>query len=69
MVLYPWLQLNTVVEELRQMSPSKRLPLIILHINRVNGGPAQNPKNRRLIENWKKNGAIYATPQGSNDDW
>ncbi|RDY01566.1 Proteinaceous RNase P 1, chloroplastic/mitochondrial, partial [Mucuna pruriens] len=62
-------QLNTVVEQLRQMSPLKRLPLVILHISRVNGGPAQNPKNRRLIENWKKSGALYATPQGSNDDW
>nr|KYP48308.1 hypothetical protein KK1_030000 [Cajanus cajan] len=62
-------QLNTVVEQLRQMSPSKRLPLVILHISRVNGGPAQNPKNRRFIENWKKNGALYVTPQGSNDDW
>ncbi|KAH1212183.1 Proteinaceous RNase P 1, chloroplastic/mitochondrial [Glycine max] len=47
-------QLNTVVEQLRQISPSKRLPLIILHISRVRGGPAQNPKNMRLIENWKK---------------
>ncbi|KAL2318517.1 hypothetical protein Fmac_032393 [Flemingia macrophylla] len=62
-------QLNTVVEQLRQMSPSKRLPLVILHISRVNGGPAQNPKYRRFIENWKKNGALYTTPQGSNDDW
>ncbi|XP_027344418.1 proteinaceous RNase P 1, chloroplastic/mitochondrial-like [Abrus precatorius] len=62
-------QLNSVVEQLHQMSPSKRLPLIILHKNRVTGGPAQNPKYRRLIENWKNNGALYATPQGSNDDW
>ncbi|BAT82638.1 hypothetical protein VIGAN_03268300 [Vigna angularis var. angularis] len=62
-------RLNTVVEQLRQISPSKRFPLVILHASRVYGGPAQNPKNRRLIENWKKNGALYATPQGSNDDW
>ncbi|KAK7376922.1 hypothetical protein VNO80_02342 [Phaseolus coccineus] len=60
---FSFLRLNTVVEQLRQMSPSKRLPLIILHISLVNGGPAQIPKNRRLIENWKKNGALYATPQ------
>lgn len=51
------------------MSPSKRLPLVILHQSRVNGGPAQNPKNKRLIETWKKAGALYATPGGSNDDW
>ncbi|XP_061374808.1 proteinaceous RNase P 1, chloroplastic/mitochondrial-like [Gastrolobium bilobum] len=61
--------LNSVVQQLRQMSPSNRLPLIILHVSRVTGGPAQNPNNRRLIENWKNNGALYATPQGSNDDW
>ncbi|KAK7374452.1 hypothetical protein VNO80_07882 [Phaseolus coccineus] len=60
---FSFLRLNTVVEQLRQISPSKGLSLIILHISRVNGGPAQNPKNRRLIENWKKNGALYATPQ------
>jgi len=40
-----------------------------LHVNRVTGGPAQNPNNKRLIENWKKNGVLYATPHGSNDDW
>lgn len=62
-------QLDYVVRQLRQLSPSKRLPLIILHVNRVTGGPAQNPNNKRLIENWKKNGVLYATPHGSNDDW
>ncbi|EEF36338.1 multidrug resistance pump, putative [Ricinus communis] len=62
-------QLNTVVSKLRQMSPSKRLPLIILHRSRVTGGPAQNPNNMKLLEFWKKSGALYATPTGSNDDW
>lgn len=62
-------QLDYAVRQLRQLSPSKRLPLIILHVNRVTGGPAQNPNNKRLIENWKKNGVLYATPHGSNDDW
>ncbi|KAJ1394653.1 Tetratricopeptide-like helical domain superfamily [Sesbania bispinosa] len=66
---FSFYQLNSVVQKLRQISPSKRLPLIILHVNRVNGGPAQSPNNRRLIENWKQNGVLYATPQGSNDDW
>lgn len=51
------------------MSPSKRLPLIILHKNRVTGGPAQHPNNKKLLESWKKSGALYATPPGSNDDW
>ncbi|ONI31014.1 hypothetical protein PRUPE_1G287700 [Prunus persica] len=62
-------QLNTLVNRLRQMSPSKRLPLVILHTNRVTGGPAQNPNNKKLLESWKKAGALYATPAGSNDDW
>lgn len=62
-------QLNMVVKKLRQMSPSKRLPLVILHKNRVTGGPAQHPNNKKLLEHWKNSGALYATPLGSNDDW
>ncbi|OMP05195.1 hypothetical protein CCACVL1_02016, partial [Corchorus capsularis] len=62
-------QLNNVVNKLRQMSPSKRSPLVILHQARVSGGPAGNPSNRKLLENWKKAGTLYATPAGSNDDW
>ncbi|KAB1226631.1 Proteinaceous RNase P 1, chloroplastic/mitochondrial [Morella rubra] len=66
---FSFFQLNNVVKQLRQMSPSKRLPLIILHKNRVTGGPAQHPNNKKLLESWKKSGALYATPPGSNDDW
>ncbi|KDP42693.1 hypothetical protein JCGZ_23633 [Jatropha curcas] len=62
-------QLNSVVVKICQMSPSKILPLIILHENRVDGGPARNPNNKKLLEFWKKSGALYATPAGSNDDW
>ncbi|CAL5199919.1 unnamed protein product [Lathyrus oleraceus] len=62
-------QLNNVVRQLRQLSPSKRLPLIILHVNRVTSGPARNATYKRLIENWKSSGVLYATPHGSNDDW
>lgn len=64
-----WLQLSSVVNHLRQISPSKRLPLVILHKSRVTGGPAQKPNNQKLLESWKKSGALYATPSGSNDDW
>ncbi|KAF2291827.1 hypothetical protein GH714_035756 [Hevea brasiliensis] len=66
---FSFYQLNTVVGKLHQMSPLKRLPLIILHRSRVTGGPAQNPRNKNLLEFWKKSGALYATPAGSNDDW
>ncbi|GKV29407.1 hypothetical protein SLEP1_g38339 [Rubroshorea leprosula] len=62
-------QLKDVVNKLHQMSPSKRLPLVILHRNRVTGGPARDPNNMKLLESWKKSGALYATPFGSNDDW
>lgn len=51
------------------MSPSKRMPLVILHKSRVSGGPALNPNNKKLLDMWKKSGALYATPPGSNDDW
>uniref|UniRef100_A0A2N9G762 ribonuclease P n=1 Tax=Fagus sylvatica TaxID=28930 RepID=A0A2N9G762_FAGSY len=64
---FSFYQLNSVVKQLRQMSPSKRLPLIILHKN-VTGGPAQHPNNKKLLEHWKNSGALYATPPGSNDD-
>lgn len=62
-------QLRSVVNKLRQMSESKKLPLIILHKSRTTGGPAQHPNNKKLLESWKKAGALYATPHGSNDDW
>ncbi|XP_031261585.1 proteinaceous RNase P 1, chloroplastic/mitochondrial [Pistacia vera] len=62
-------QLNNVVKKLQSESPSKRLPLVILHKNRVTGGPARNPNNMKLLEFWKNSGALYATPPGSNDDW
>ncbi|XP_050375044.1 proteinaceous RNase P 1, chloroplastic/mitochondrial [Argentina anserina] len=66
---FSFFQLNNVVNQLQQMSPAKRLPLVILHQSRTNGGPAQIPKNKALLESWKKSRALYATPPGSNDDW
>ncbi|KAI9187388.1 hypothetical protein LWI28_027525 [Acer negundo] len=62
-------QLKTIINKLRQISPSKRMPLVILHRSRVSGGPAQHPKNKTLLETWKASGALYVTPPGSNDDW
>ncbi|CAH2059812.1 unnamed protein product [Thlaspi arvense] len=66
---FSFFQLNNVVQRLQHISPSKRLPLVILHKSRVIGGPATYPKNRALLEKWKNAGALYATPPGSNDDW
>lgn len=51
------------------MSPSKKLPLIILHSHRLKYGPADKPNNKRLLESWRRAGVLYATPPGSNDDW
>lgn len=64
-----YLQLNNTVNGLRQMSLSEKLPLVVLHCNRVRGGPADNPNNKRLLESWRRAGALYTTPPGSNDDW
>ncbi|XP_020686158.2 proteinaceous RNase P 1, chloroplastic/mitochondrial isoform X1 [Dendrobium catenatum] len=61
-------QLNYIVNGLRQMSSSEKLPLVVLHCSRVRGGPADNPNNKRLLESWRRAGALYATPPGSNDD-
>ncbi|KAL5982723.1 Proteinaceous RNase P 1, chloroplastic/mitochondrial [Asimina triloba] len=65
---FSFFQLNSVVNGIRHMSPSKKLPLVILHSRRVRGGPADNPNNKKLLESWRKSGALYATPTGSNDD-
>lgn len=62
-------QINAVANELKQMSQSKKMPLIILHNRRTRGGPADSPRNKQLILNWRKAGALYTTPTGSNDDW
>ncbi|KAE9445888.1 hypothetical protein C3L33_22207, partial [Rhododendron williamsianum] len=66
---FNFFQLNSIVRQLQRMSPSKRLPLVVLHKSRVTGGPAQYDKNKKLLESWNKSGALYATPRGSNDDW
>ena len=63
------LQVNSVVNAIQRVTKSKKLPLIILHRNRVNGGNAKAPYNQKILESWRKAGALYATPPGSNDDW
>lgn len=62
-------QINAVANELKKMSRSKKMPLIILHNRRTREGPADMPINKQLINNWRKAGALYTTPTGSNDDW
>ncbi|KAL5213760.1 hypothetical protein ABZP36_002912 [Zizania latifolia] len=60
---------NSVVNGIQRITKSKKLPLIVLHKKRVNGGPAKLPHNQKLLERWQRAGALYATPPGSNDDW
>eukprot|EP00253_Pinus_taeda_P010705 PITA_10705 len=62
-------QLNVVVNSIRERSREKKWPLIILHNKRTRVGPANEPMNKLLIEKWKRVGALYTTPTGSNDDW
>ncbi|WCJ28844.1 proteinaceous RNase P 1 [Euphorbia peplus] len=66
---FSFTQLHSVVGRMCQINPSKKLPLVILHRSRVNGGPAQNPNNKKLLDFWRNSSALYATPAGSNDDW
>ncbi|PWA78661.1 proteinaceous RNase P 1 [Artemisia annua] len=62
-------QLKSAVNSTRRLSPSNRLPLVILHSGRVKGQQNWNQKNRMALQHWKESGALYVTPQGSNDDW
>uniref|UniRef100_A0A1D1ZH13 ribonuclease P n=1 Tax=Anthurium amnicola TaxID=1678845 RepID=A0A1D1ZH13_9ARAE len=60
-------QVGVVVKELLESGLGKR-PLVILHNKRVLA-LMKNDFNRHLLEDWKAQGALYATPNGSNDDW
>lgn len=51
------------------MSPTKKLPLIVLHDGRAWTGPARDPNNRQLLQRWWRSGMLYTVPAGSNDDW
>ncbi|KAL3532463.1 hypothetical protein ACH5RR_005984 [Cinchona calisaya] len=62
-------KVNAVVNGIRQMLPSKKWPLIVLHNRRLTGDKMNEPVNKALIEKWKNADALYATPTGSNDDW
>ncbi|XP_010249682.1 PREDICTED: proteinaceous RNase P 1, chloroplastic/mitochondrial-like isoform X2 [Nelumbo nucifera] len=62
-------KVNAVVNGIRQILPSKKWPLIVVHNKRITGDRMDQPTNRTLIEKWKNADALYATPTGSNDDW
>ncbi|PIN18156.1 Ribonuclease P [Handroanthus impetiginosus] len=60
---------NRIANGIRQMLPSRKWPLIILHNRRITGEKMDEPFYRSMIEKWKNADALYATPTGSNDDW
>ncbi|KAI3924841.1 hypothetical protein MKW98_031092 [Papaver atlanticum] len=60
-------QLEAVVKELYETS-QRKWPLIILHNKRYRSLTA-NPSNRKILDWWRAQGALYTTPNGSNDDW
>ncbi|KAI3790170.1 hypothetical protein L2E82_03008 [Cichorium intybus] len=62
-------KVNTISNGIRQMLPSKKWPLIILHNKRITGNNMDEGLNKTLVEKWKTADALYATPTGSNDDW
>jgi hypothetical protein len=63
------LQLNSVVEGIKEKMGSKREPLILLHHRRTRGGPANSSLAITALSRWQETHSIYTTPTGSNDDW
>ncbi|GMH07322.1 hypothetical protein Nepgr_009162 [Nepenthes gracilis] len=59
-------QLEAVVSEL--YNRSKNWPLIVLHNKHIRALQG-NPVDRKLLEDWRAQGALYSTPSGSYDDW
>ena len=62
-------QVNAVADAIRQSFTSRKWPLIILHNRHLTGERMKKPGNHKLVEKWKQTNSIYATPNGSNDDW
>ncbi|MQL76105.1 hypothetical protein Taro_008493 [Colocasia esculenta] len=60
-------QVEAVIKELLESGRGKQ-PLVILHNKRIMG-LMENDSNRQLLEEWKSQYSLYATPNGSNDDW
>jgi proteinaceous RNase P len=52
-----------------EKSHGANCPVVFLHVRRVRGGPANSQKARDTLDTWKRNGELFTTPAGSNDDW
>lgn len=61
-------QIEAVVNRVKKDFAQLR-PLVILHVNRTRGGPANTHKAKSLLKGLNEEHCFYAAPQGSNDDW
>ena len=68
MISILFLQLSTVMNKAGATFSNKSPSLILLH-NRHSTRIAQSASDEAMINKWKKEKALYFTPQGSNDDW
>ena len=68
MISIPFFQLSTVMNKAGATVSNKSPSLILLH-NRHSTRIAQSASDEAMINKWKKEKALYFTPQGSNDDW
>ncbi|CAO2038027.1 unnamed protein product [Urochloa humidicola] len=62
-------KVNAVADAIRQRFASRKWPLIVLHNRHLTGERIKKPSNHKLVEKWRQENSIYATPNGSNDDW
>ncbi|XP_025801534.1 proteinaceous RNase P 1, chloroplastic/mitochondrial-like isoform X4 [Panicum hallii] len=62
-------KVNAVADAIRQRFTSRKWPLVVLHNRHLTGERMKKPGNHKLVEKWKQANSIYATPNGSNDDW
>ena len=59
--------MDDVVEQLARLRPSAKL-LVVLHAQHVLPNRLK-PSDRAIVDRWKAQQRLYATPGGMNDDW
>ncbi|KAL5665033.1 hypothetical protein ACJX0J_025141, partial [Zea mays] len=62
-------KVNSVADAIRLRFTSKKWPLIVLHNKHLIGERMKKLNDHKLVQKWKQENSIYATPTGSNDDW
>jgi len=66
--VFTFMQIMSLHEKVKKVYPNKK-PLIVLHTRRVKHFEKISPRNKQMVEVLKRNRELFATPQGSNDDW